>query len=73
METAAVFEFLKARFGDAVLGLQTQGPDPYILVDKSKLKEICRCLKTERDLSYDYLASLSGLISAIACSSSTTW
>lgn len=61
MDTNSVFAALKARFGEAVRELVTASPDPAIVVDKAKLHEICQALATERDFSFDYLASVSGL------------
>lgn len=57
-----ILETLKAKFGDAVLGLMDDTPkDPTIVVDSTKIYEIMQFLYDEENLSFDSLMNLSGV------------
>jgi NADH-quinone oxidoreductase subunit C len=55
MTTHDVHERLKARFGDDVGPLSEPKIDPFCVVKKDRLVEICRFLKTEPGLELDFL------------------
>jgi NADH-quinone oxidoreductase subunit C len=55
MTTQEVHERLKARFGDDVGPLSEPKIDPFCVVKKERLVEICRFLKTEPGLEIDFL------------------
>ncbi len=55
MTTHDVHERLKARFGDDVGPLSEPKIDPFCVVKKERLVEICRFLKTEPGLEFDFL------------------
>jgi NADH-quinone oxidoreductase subunit C len=55
MTTHDVHERLKARFGDDVGPLSEPKIDPFCVVKKERLVEVCRFLKTEPGLELDFL------------------
>ena len=55
MTTVEIHERLKARFGDAVGPLSEPKIDPYCVVQKERLVELCRFLKAEPGLEFDFL------------------
>lgn len=55
MTTQEVHERLKARFGDDVGPLSEPKIDPFCVVKKERLVEVCRFLKTEPGLDIDFL------------------
>ncbi|HEY6006487.1 MAG TPA: NADH-quinone oxidoreductase subunit C [Anaeromyxobacter sp.] len=55
MTTHDVHERLKARFGDDVGPLSEPKIDPFCVVKKDRLVEVCRFLKTEPGLELDFL------------------
>lgn len=61
METANIFQALKAKFSDAIVGIHTENPDPYITVKKDAIFDICHFMKTAPGLEFDFLESLSGV------------
>ncbi|HVN87766.1 MAG TPA: NADH-quinone oxidoreductase subunit C [Candidatus Binatia bacterium] len=61
MDAAAIYERLKARFGDQVGDCHLQTLDPFIMVQPSTIEEVGRFLKSEPDLSFDCLTNESGV------------
>lgn len=61
MEIKAIYETLKARFGDAILELVEQPRDPVIRVDPASLVDVCRALKETPELRIDFPECLSGM------------
>ncbi|MBI5509938.1 MAG: NADH-quinone oxidoreductase subunit C [Deltaproteobacteria bacterium] len=61
MDATAIVNRLKEKFGDAIGALTTENPDPFVVVDRKALVEICKFLKTDPDLELDFLVSISGL------------
>jgi NADH-quinone oxidoreductase subunit C len=55
MTTHEVHERLKARFGDDVGPLSEPKIDPFCVVKKERIVEVCRFLKTEPGLEIDFL------------------
>ena len=62
MQANEIFEKLKNEFGDAILEFKDEAPsDPFIVVDASKIFDICHVLRDDEDLLFDYLTCLSGM------------
>ncbi len=61
MKTAEIHERLKARFGDDVGPLSEPKIDPFAVVKKERLVEICRFLEAEKDLAFDLLEDLTAV------------
>ncbi|MCK5688383.1 NADH-quinone oxidoreductase subunit C [Myxococcota bacterium] len=61
MEAEALFERLKSKFGDSVLEVVTDNPSPWIMIEKSSIKPICDFLRSESELAFDFLESISGV------------
>jgi NADH-quinone oxidoreductase subunit C len=61
MDPKAIYEKLKARHGDRVLGYGDQRPDPSIRVQPAAIAEISRDLKGDPELQFDFLECLSGM------------
>ncbi len=55
MTTHDVHERLKARFGDDVGPLSEPKIDPFCVVKRERIVEVCRFLKTEPGLEFDFL------------------
>lgn len=57
-----IFEILKAKFGDAVIEIQTEKPvEPIIIVDQKKINEVGVFLRDNDELLFDALMNLSGV------------
>ena len=61
MTTVEIHERLKARFGDAVGPLTEPKIDPWCVVQKERLVEVCRFLKAEPGLELDFLEDLTAV------------
>jgi NADH-quinone oxidoreductase subunit C len=62
VETQAIFDTLKEKFGDAVVELQGEGCSPaFVVVASVSVKEIARFLRDDPGLSFDSLMCLSGV------------
>ena len=61
MTTVEIHERLKARFGDDVGALTEPKIDPYCVVKRDRIVEICRFLKTEPGLDLDFLEDLTAV------------
>jgi NADH-quinone oxidoreductase subunit C len=55
MTTHEIHERLKARFGDDVGPLSEPKIDPFCVVKRERIVDVCRFLKTEPDLALDFL------------------
>jgi NADH-quinone oxidoreductase subunit C len=53
-----IHERIAAKFGDAIGPLQPAKKDPFCTFSAAKLQDICRFLKGDRDLSFDFLQDL---------------
>jgi NADH-quinone oxidoreductase subunit C len=60
MDAAAIFERLQARFGDAVVTLESGG-EPAVRVHPSAIFQVCEYLKTDPALGFDCLSNQSGV------------
>jgi NADH-quinone oxidoreductase subunit C len=62
VETQAIFDMVKGKFGDAVLELQGEGFSPaFVVVAPASVAEVSRFLKEDPNLSFDVLMCLSGV------------
>ena len=61
MTTQEIHERLKARFGEDVGPLSEPKIDPYCVVKRERIVEICRFLKTEPGLEMDFLEDLTAV------------
>ena len=61
MDATGIYENLKGKFGDQISELVTENPDPFIVVQKSSIADICGYLKEEPGFEFDFLRSISGV------------
>ena len=61
MDAQAIHEKLEQRFGDAITGVKLDTLDPWIEVTPEALPEICRFLRDEPDLRFNFLNCVSGI------------
>jgi NADH-quinone oxidoreductase subunit C len=61
MDAKAIHEKLEQRFGDAITGVNLETIDPWIEVAPEALPEICRFLRDEPDLRFNFLNCVSGV------------
>jgi NADH-quinone oxidoreductase subunit C len=61
MADQAILDSLKARFGDRITGANLENIDPWIEVTPDCLVDVCRHLRDEPDLAFDYLSCVSGV------------
>ena len=61
MTGPAFVEQLKAKFGDKIAGANLENLDPWIEVTPDGLLEVCRYLRDEPTLAFDYLNCISGV------------
>ena len=58
---AAIYERLKARFGERVLETVEKKPDPFAVVEPAAIVEVCRFLREEPELAMDCLSNETGV------------
>jgi NADH-quinone oxidoreductase subunit C len=56
-----VLDRLKKKFGDKITGGNTTAIDPWIEIAPTALPEVCRYLRDEKDLQFNYLNCISGV------------
>jgi NADH-quinone oxidoreductase subunit C len=61
MTTNEIHERLKARFGEDVGPLSEAKVDPFCVVKRERIVEVCRFLKSEPGLDFDFLEDLTAL------------
>jgi NADH-quinone oxidoreductase subunit C len=62
MESKDIFEKLKGEFGDSIIEFVTdEVSDPFAVVSRDNLVDICLYLRDNSDLKFDYLVFLSGM------------
>ncbi len=61
MTTVEIHERLKARFGDEVGPLSEPKIDAFAVVKRERIVEVCRFLKQEPDLAFDFLDDLTAV------------
>ena len=52
---------LKSRFGDRIVGANFENIDPWIEVSPQGLVDVCRHLRDDPSLAFDYLNSITGV------------
>jgi NADH-quinone oxidoreductase subunit C len=61
MDAKAIHEKLEQRFGDTITGVNLEAIDPWIEVAPKALPEVCRFLRDEPDLRFNFLNCVSGI------------
>jgi NADH-quinone oxidoreductase subunit C len=62
MTANEIFEKMKNEFGDVIIEFKDEvHSDPFIVVEASKIFDICHTLRDDNDFLFDYLSCLSGL------------
>jgi NADH-quinone oxidoreductase subunit C len=61
MTTDQIHERLKARFGDDVGALSEAKIDPFVVVKRERIVEVCRFLRDEAGLDFDFLEDLTAV------------
>ena len=61
MSGTAFVDQLKAKFGDKITGANLENIDPWIEVTPDGLVEVCRYLRDEPSLAFDYFNCISGV------------
>lgn len=62
MDAKAIYEKLKAKFGDEVITSYNElKVDPFIIIKLSEIEKVCRYLAEDEDLAFDTLVSISGV------------
>src|SRR5262245_15637152 len=61
MTTSAVYERLKARFGERASSVHLDAKDPWILVDPAAIAEVCAFARDDAELHCDVLNNQSGV------------
>jgi len=58
---AEIAERLKARFEGAVLETALDGKLPHLVIESSRIKDVCAFLKDNPELAFDFLSALAGV------------
>lgn len=61
MSGTAFLDRLKQRFGEAITGANVEAIDPWVEVAPSVLVEVCKYLRDEPDLQFNFLNLVSGV------------
>lgn len=61
MESKAIFAKLEQRFPGRVSGLKDDVFDPFLMVEPSRIVEVCRFLRDEAELKFEILSDLTAL------------
>ncbi|MDX9790987.1 MAG: NADH-quinone oxidoreductase subunit C [Candidatus Kapabacteria bacterium] len=62
MTATEIYDKLKNEFANDIISLTEEANvDPFILVNSSRITEICLYLRDEADMNFDYLVNLSGV------------
>ena len=61
MSGPTFFDRLKQKFGDKITGSNLQALDPWIEVSPAGLVEVCRFLRDDRELRFNFLNCISGV------------
>jgi len=59
-ELTDIINAIGDKFDGAVLESRTEGKMPYIVVDSGRLVEICRFLREDEELAFDFLDAIAG-------------
>lgn len=61
MNEQEIYHVLKEKFPHELAAFVAEGAMPFAVVDPSGLTDVMRVLKSDPDLSFDYLSSISGV------------
>ena len=61
MSGQAFVDQLKQKFGDKIAGADLENVDPWIVVTADGIVEVCKYLRDEPSLAFDYLNSITGV------------
>jgi len=61
MDTAAIFDRLRQRFGDRVVDTGLEAKDPWVAIKPEDLFEVSRYLHDDPQLAFDCLSNLTGV------------
>ena len=61
MTSAEIIAALETRFGDRIKAKNADAIDPYVVVDAKDLVEVCRFLRDDPALLFDFLHNISGV------------
>jgi NADH-quinone oxidoreductase subunit C len=61
MTSAEIIALLEQKFGDKIKSKNLEAIDPFAVVEPGNLLEVCRFLKLEPALSFDFLNCISGV------------
>ena len=61
MSSQVIFDRLKERFGDRVVGANLDNLDPWIEVAPASIVDVATYLRDEQDLAFDFLNCISGV------------
>ncbi len=62
MTIQEIYDILKTQFGDAILEIKPEAPvDPWIAVVPARITEICKFLRDDSRLQFDYMMCQSGV------------
>jgi len=61
MTASEMYERLRARFGESVISVELAAKDPWILVEPTRIAEVCAFARDDADLRCDVLSNLTGV------------
>ena len=61
MEAAKIYERLRAKFGESIGDADLEAKDPWVQVQTESIRDVCRYLNDDPDLSFDCLSNQSGV------------
>jgi NADH-quinone oxidoreductase subunit C len=61
MDASAIFERLRARFGERVISVDLAAKDPWILVEPAAIAEVSTLLHDDPELAFDSLSNETGV------------
>jgi NADH-quinone oxidoreductase subunit C len=61
MTAQEIVDDLKNKFGDAIVEAKLDAPQPWIVVNVGRTNEVCRYLRDDERMKFDYLSCLSGV------------
>lgn len=61
MDASAILERLQRRFGDRITGSDSGAIDPWVAVTPGALPEVCRYLRDDPELRFNFLHCISGV------------
>ncbi|MEX0737424.1 MAG: NADH-quinone oxidoreductase subunit C [Bacteroidota bacterium] len=61
MTAEEIHKNLQARFGDAIVEAKLDAPQPFLVLDPKRMKEVCLFLRDEDSLQFDFCSCVSGV------------